>query len=112
MQAGSTDVLVDALPGVPDGISRSLDGNFWLALPVPRSPLLGALRFKLLRSVLPWLPARLRPPIQGWGMVLKVCMESGYTLIRLTAGHALRSKVLRSMLPCLPALARCSRYRT
>ena len=34
-----TDVLVDKLPGMPDGISRSADGGFWLALVVPLNPL-------------------------------------------------------------------------
>jgi hypothetical protein len=37
---GQTDTLVDQLPGVPDGISLSGDGGFWVALVVPLSPLL------------------------------------------------------------------------
>lgn len=31
---GETDVFIDALPGFPDGISRSADGNFWLCIVV------------------------------------------------------------------------------
>ena len=38
-QAGTKDVLIDRLPGFPDNITPSADGNFWLALVVPDAPL-------------------------------------------------------------------------
>lgn len=30
---GNYDVFVDALPGMPDGVSRATDGGFWVAIP-------------------------------------------------------------------------------
>ncbi len=39
LQAGTLDTLIDRLPGWPDNINRSSDGNFWLALVVPDVPL-------------------------------------------------------------------------
>lgn len=39
-QAGKLEVLIDGLPGTPDGLARAPDGNFWaalLALPPPAS---------------------------------------------------------------------------
>ena len=32
-------MLIDRLPGFPDNITPSADGNFWLALVVPDAPL-------------------------------------------------------------------------
>lgn len=31
-KAGTTDVLIDKLPGTPDGVSRAADGSFWVSL--------------------------------------------------------------------------------
>lgn len=39
LQAGTLDTLIDRLPGWPDNINRSPDGNFWLALVLPDVPL-------------------------------------------------------------------------
>eukprot|EP01047_Picozoa_sp_COSAG01_P041853 COSAG01_NODE_3619_length_5862_cov_3.208745_1_plen_394_part_00 len=41
---GTTATLVDKLPGFPDGISRSSDGNYWVCLVAPLSPLLATLK--------------------------------------------------------------------
>ena len=43
-QVGQMDTLIDALPGFPDGISRSSDGNFWVAIIVPRLTLVPLLK--------------------------------------------------------------------
>jgi len=59
--AGSVDTLIDRLPGFPDGVSRASDGGFWVAMPGRRTGLLKALRIKSIRSILPWLPAWLKP---------------------------------------------------
>lgn len=32
VQAGSMDVIINHLPGTPDGVARAPDGNFWTAL--------------------------------------------------------------------------------
>ncbi|GFR47987.1 hypothetical protein Agub_g9811, partial [Astrephomene gubernaculifera] len=71
-QAGTTDVLIDRLPGFPDGISRASDGNLWVALVAPVTALPKLLKYKALRVLLAYLPAWARPPIKSWGAVLKV----------------------------------------
>ena len=38
-KAGQTDTLIEKLPGFLDGITRSADGNYWLCLVAPLSPL-------------------------------------------------------------------------
>ena len=61
-KAGTTEVLLDNLPGFPDNLRRGLGERFWLGLAAPRNHLLDALSDKpLLRSVVQRLPAFLRP---------------------------------------------------
>lgn len=31
-RAGKSDILIDRLPGTPDGVSRAPDGSFWVSL--------------------------------------------------------------------------------
>lgn len=31
-KAGKSEVLIDKLPGTPDGVSRAADGSFWVSL--------------------------------------------------------------------------------
>lgn len=69
---GSTDILVDNLPGFPDGVTRSADGNFWVTIIGPVPPLFKLLHIKLVRVMIAWLPAALRPKPQAMGLVLKV----------------------------------------
>ncbi|KAG2442441.1 hypothetical protein HXX76_002527 [Chlamydomonas incerta] len=74
-KAGSTDVLIENLPGFPDGIDRAPDGNFWVALVAPVGPLPHALKFKALRVLLAYLPDWARPPLDHWGAAVKVSPE-------------------------------------
>jgi sugar lactone lactonase YvrE len=71
---GTVDTLIDGLPGAPDGITASSDGNFWLCLIVPASPvlkILGPLRWA--RQLLSHLIGTLTPLIaKKWGCVVKV----------------------------------------
>lgn len=39
-KAGSSEVVIDALPGTPDGMDRDADGRIWLAMFAERSPIL------------------------------------------------------------------------
>jgi hypothetical protein len=39
-KAGSAEVVIDGLPGMPDGMDRDADGRIWLAMFADRSPLL------------------------------------------------------------------------
>lgn len=60
---GTTDVLVDNLPGFPDNVSTGTDGLVWVALPSPRNAVLDALlpRPPALRRLSWALPERLQP---------------------------------------------------
>ena len=61
-KAGQTDILIDNLPGFPDGVSRGEDGVFWIALASPRNALVDALSGSPgLRRVILRLPAFLQP---------------------------------------------------
>ena len=35
-KSGTSDIFIDNLPGLPDGISSSRDGTFWVAMATPR----------------------------------------------------------------------------
>lgn len=61
--AGSTDALVDNLPGFPDNIARGSDGLIWIALGSPRNRALDFLAPKppALRRILWSLPDALLP---------------------------------------------------
>jgi len=55
-KAGQTTTLIDKLPGFPDGITRSADGNFYISLCTPPSPLLPMLGYgRTVRTVLGWV---------------------------------------------------------
>ncbi|MGB3564876.1 MAG: SMP-30/gluconolactonase/LRE family protein [Thermoanaerobaculia bacterium] len=73
---GETDVLIDNLPGFPDGISTGADGIFWLSLVSPRQAKLEALLpHPFLRKIVMRLPEPLRPAAGNYGFVLGLNAE-------------------------------------
>ncbi len=59
---GSSEVLLDNLPGFPDNLKSGANGRFWLGLAAPRNNLLDRLSDKpFLRKVVQRLPAAMRP---------------------------------------------------
>jgi hypothetical protein len=38
LQAGQREVLVGSLPGLPAGLSKASDGNYWVSMTVPVPP--------------------------------------------------------------------------
>ena len=61
-KAGSAEVLIDNLPGFPDGISTGEHGIFWIAIAGPRNPLVDAAGpYPFLREVMVRLPQALQP---------------------------------------------------
>ncbi|KAG7675181.1 hypothetical protein KSW81_002683 [Nannochloris sp. 'desiccata'] len=79
---GTKSVLIDSLPGYPDGISRvvadttspdSVDA-FWIAIIVGDSPILKAVYKggKNARWLASWLLQVIPPPVKPFGMVMKV----------------------------------------
>jgi len=71
---GKVDVLIDKLPGFPDGITQSADGNFLLTLVAPLSPVATFLApYPLIRQLLAHVITYLSPLIaKRWGCVVKV----------------------------------------
>jgi sugar lactone lactonase YvrE len=60
--AGTTEVILDNLPGFPDNVNSGGEGRFWVGLVAPRDANLDGLSDKpFLRKVVQRLPAFLRP---------------------------------------------------
>jgi hypothetical protein len=61
-EAGSTEVILENLPGFPDNINNGLNGKYWIGLVAPRIELLDDLSGSpFLRKMLQRMPAFLRP---------------------------------------------------
>ena len=59
---GSTEVLLDNLPGFPDNLKSGAHGRFWLGLAAPRNHLLDEISDRpFMRKIVQRLPAFLRP---------------------------------------------------
>lgn len=60
--AGTTDVILDNLPGFPDNVNNGHNGRFWIGLVAPRNRLLDDLSDSpFIRKVVQRLPAFVRP---------------------------------------------------
>ena len=92
--AGTTEVLVDNLPGFPDNINGGGENRFWIGLIAPRDAKLDGLSGKpFLRKVVQRLPAFLRPSavpsshvfaIDGDGNVLRSLQDPAATYPAMT----------------------------
>lgn len=83
--AGSSEVIIDQLPGFPDNVHRGLNGRFWVGLTSPRSPIIDRLSDSpVMRKVIQRLPAFMRPNVIHYGMVLAID-ENGKVLQNLQA---------------------------
>lgn len=72
-KTGQSEILVDNLPGFPDGISTGSDGVFWIALASLRKPIVDY------TSSRPWarravirLPEWVQPAVDRYGYVVGV----------------------------------------
>jgi sugar lactone lactonase YvrE len=69
--AGRREVIADNLPGMPDNLSRSPQGHFWVAMATPRNPILDSLSGRpRLRRLIWRIPFALQPkPVHTvWAM--------------------------------------------
>jgi len=92
--AGSTEVILENLPGFPDNVNNGLNGKFWIGLVAPRVQILDDLSdWPFLRKVVQRLPAFFRPKavpsshviaIDGDGQVLMNLQDSTLTYPALT----------------------------
>jgi sugar lactone lactonase YvrE len=70
-KAGTHDIFVDNLPGLPDNISSNGEGKFWLALFTVRNDLMDSLHpHPFLKAQMSKLPKFMWPKPQPYGLVL------------------------------------------
>ena len=61
-QRGTTEVLLENLPGFPDNLKSGAQGRFWLGLAAPRNALLDKISDRsFIRKIVQRLPAFIRP---------------------------------------------------
>mmetsp|Transcript_78736 Transcript_78736/g.228572 ORF Transcript_78736/g.228572 Transcript_78736/m.228572 type:complete len:396 (-) Transcript_78736:76-1263(-) len=74
---GTYDILVDKLPGVPDGITRSASGGFWVTLPIAVTPLINFLGpRRMLRQIVSHFIVQVLPYVtRAWGCVVRLDAE-------------------------------------
>jgi len=71
--AGRPGPFASNLPGIPDNMSAAGDGTYWIAFPSPRLPLVDRLMpHPAPRRVAAWLPDRLQPAAQRYGLVARL----------------------------------------
>ena len=69
-KVGSSEVLIENLPGFPDNLNHGLNGTFWVGIVSKRSALLDKILDKpFLRKIVQRLPAAVRPKAQSYGLV-------------------------------------------
>lgn len=75
-QKGETEVFIENLSGIPNGISRGKDGNFWLGFSTKRDDLLDKIQPKKgVKKFLFSIPTWLQPKKKPYGMVMKLSEE-------------------------------------
>jgi sugar lactone lactonase YvrE len=92
--AGTTEVILDNLPGFPDNVNNGLNGKYWIGFVAPRVKVLDDLSGSpFLRKVLQRLPASLKPKalpsshviaIDGDGLVLMNLQDTNINYPALT----------------------------
>ncbi len=82
-KAGTSEIVIDSLPGFPDNIVRGKNGRYWVGLVSPRLPILDKLADKpLLRKILARLPKLFWPAAKHYGHVFAID-ENGRVLASL-----------------------------
>ena len=72
-RVGQTELFMENLPGIPNGIARREDGTFWLGFTTTRDKTLDKIQYKPgLKKVIYGLPWWIQPPQKPYGMVLLV----------------------------------------
>jgi sugar lactone lactonase YvrE len=72
-QSGTTEVLIDNLPGFPDNIKSGMNGRFWVGFAAPRNQLIDKLSDNpFVRKVIQRLPASLRPKAEPFSHVIAI----------------------------------------
>lgn len=75
-KAGTSEIIIDNLPGFPDNINRGQDGRYWIGLTSPRLPALDASAQKpFLRAIGQRLPKLMQPAPKHYGFVLAIDVD-------------------------------------
>ncbi len=70
---GTTEVLIDNLPGFPDNIKSGANGRFWIGFASPRNTVIDRLSDKpFLRKIVQRLPASARPKAEPLSHVIAI----------------------------------------
>lgn len=73
---GESEVIVDNLPGFPNGISRAPDGHFWLGFTTVRNDALDKIHpNKGMKKLVYALPEWMQPKQELFGMVMKISKQ-------------------------------------
>ena len=73
---GTSELLIDNLPGFPDNIVRGPEGRFWVGLVSPRNQLLDAVSsFPQVRKMVQRLPTFMRPATEHYSHVFAIDEE-------------------------------------
>jgi hypothetical protein len=77
---GQTDIFIDNLPGLPNGIARRSDGTFWLGFTTRRDDILDKLQPKpRMKQFVFGIPLWLQPKQESFGMIMHLS-ETGEIL--------------------------------
>ena len=72
-KTGQSEILMDNLPGFPDGISSNGKGTYWIAMPALRKEIIDNLASKpFVRKIILRLPEALQPAPDRYGFVLGI----------------------------------------
>ncbi|PJZ81453.1 SMP-30/gluconolactonase/LRE family protein [Leptospira meyeri] len=70
IKKGMDEVVIDGLPGFPDGMDRDPDGRIWIAIPVERSKLITWLhKHPFLKRLVLYIPESLLPVSKKTGIL-------------------------------------------
>ncbi|MBU0784106.1 MAG: SMP-30/gluconolactonase/LRE family protein [Gammaproteobacteria bacterium] len=87
-KAGTSDTFIDGLPGFPDNIRTDADGNYWVAIPSLRDPMLDSLADKpSIRKALAKLLNHVEFPVKPKAMALAINPD-GVVIANLQAEKA------------------------
>lgn len=106
--AGTSEIILENLPGFPDNLNNGLMDNFWLGLVAPRNEIVDALSDQpFLRKVVQRLPEFVRPSIEpsshivsidGDGVVLMNLQDSAAHFAAITGAYETRTHLYLSSL--------------
>jgi sugar lactone lactonase YvrE len=73
---GQTDIFIDNLPGLPNGIARRKDGSFWLGFTTRRDDLLDKFQPKPgMKKLIFAIPLWLQPKQEPFGMIMHLSKD-------------------------------------